>query len=73
MPRTQLFTSRLVGGIQCVLGGMASMFAYIVYVNADMQQILDIDERELGVIMLLLLVFGIFSIVSGAKLLGEER
>jgi len=62
-----------VGGIQCVLGGMASMFAYIVYVNADMQQILDIDERELGVIMLLLLVFGIFSIVSGAKLLGEER
>lgn len=62
-----------MGGIQCVLGGMASMFAYIVYVNADMQQILDIDERELGVIMLLLLVFGIFSIVSGAKLLGEER
>jgi hypothetical protein len=52
---------------------MALMFAYIVYVNADMQQILDIDERELGVIMLLLLVFGIFSIVSGAKLLGEER
>jgi hypothetical protein len=52
---------------------MASVFAYIVYANADMRQILDIGEGEVGIVMLLLLISGIFSIMSGAKLMSEER
>ena len=57
--------SVLIGGTQCVLGGLASTFAYLIYVSQQVQEMLSMSSREVPLFMFLLLVFGMLSIMSG--------
>jgi hypothetical protein len=63
--------SLFVGGIQCVLGGIASVLAYLVFTSRQAQETLSIASREVPLFMFLLLAFGMFSILSGLFLVRE--
>ena len=73
MTKARSFVSWFVGGIQCGLGGLASVFAYLVYTNSSIQEALAIAFDEISLYMFLLLVFGILSILSGLLLVYEEN
>jgi len=64
--------SRIAGGFQCVLGATASIFAYIVYASTPIQEKLSISQGEVTLFMFILLVFGVFSVLSGIVLLHEK-
>jgi uncharacterized protein with PQ loop repeat len=60
--------SLLIGGAQCVLGGLASIFAYLIYASQQVQEMLSVGTREVSLFMFLLLIFGMLSIMSGLLL-----
>ncbi len=66
--------SRFVGGIQCVLGVLASVFAFIIYASLSVRETLAItSEGEVYLYMFLSLIFGVFSILSGLLLVRGEK
>jgi hypothetical protein len=65
--------SRVVGGIQCGLGGFMSVLAYLVYASSPIQNMLGITSDEVYFYMFLFLVFGVFSILSGLLLIQEKN
>ncbi|MEM3458858.1 MAG: hypothetical protein QXN36_08270 [Candidatus Bathyarchaeia archaeon] len=66
--------SRLVGGVQCVLGVVASVFAFIIYASPSMRETIAItSEGEVYLYMFLSLIFGVFSILSGLLLIRGEK
>jgi hypothetical protein len=62
----------IVGGLQCGLGGFASVFAYLVYASSSIRDMLAIASDEVPLYMFLFLVFGMFSILSGFLLVHEK-
>ena len=74
MSKVRKAVSRFVGGIQCVLGVLASVFAFIIYANPSMRETIAItSEGEVYLYMFLSLIFGVFSILSGLLLVSEEK
>jgi hypothetical protein len=65
--------TKVVGMIQCVLGGIASVFAFFVYASSQLQEALAITSREVSLYMFLFSVLGILSIISGMLFLREEN
>lgn len=61
-----------MGGFQCVVGAIASVFAYIVYAGASVREQLSISQDEVTLFMFVFIVFGVFSIASGMILLREK-
>lgn len=72
MAKARRVALRLVGGLQCGSGGLASVFAYLVYASPSMRDALAIASEEVPLYMFLFLVFGMFSILSGFLLVYEE-
>jgi len=73
MIKVRRIASRLVGGIQCGLGGLASVFAFLIYASPLIREALAITYEEVYLYMFLFLVFGVFSILSGLLLVREEE
>jgi hypothetical protein len=73
MTKVRKAVSRIVGGIQCGLGGLMSILAYLVYASSQIQNVLGITSDEVYFYMFLFLVFGVFSIVSGLLLIQEKN
>jgi len=73
MTKTKKVVSRLVGGIQCGLGGIAAVLAYLVYASPTIRDTLSVTSEEVYLYMFLFLVFGMFSIISGLFLAHEEN
>lgn len=66
--------SRLVGGVQCALGVVASVFAFIIYASPSMRETIAITSEGEGYLyMFLSLIFGVFSILSGLLLIRGEK
>jgi|GEM_PF-2380630 hypothetical protein len=66
--------SQFIGGIQCVLGVVASVFAFIIYTSSSMRETLAIaSEGEVYLYMFLSSIFGVFSILSGLLLVRGEK
>jgi len=63
----------VIGGIQCVLGAAASVFAYLVYASPSIRETLSIIPEEVFLLILLFLVFSVVSIASGIILIREDR
>jgi uncharacterized protein with PQ loop repeat len=61
-----------MGGFQCVVGAIASTFAYAIYASASVREELSISQGEVALFMFVFLVFGVFSIVSGMILMHEK-
>ena len=73
MTKVRRAVSRLVGGIQCGLGGLASVFAFLVFASPSIQEALAVTSEEVYLYMFLFLVFGIFSILSGLLVRKEDN
>ncbi|MEM2119201.1 MAG: hypothetical protein QW840_03640 [Candidatus Bathyarchaeia archaeon] len=73
MRKTWRIVSLAIGGTQCVLGGFASIFAYILYANQQIQSAFALSTGEVFLFMFLLSTFGIFSIASGLFLISEKE
>lgn len=73
MAKTRKAVSRFVGEIQCVVGGSASVFAYLIYASQSIRDALAVTFEEVYLYMFLLLVFGMFSILSGLLFIRKEE
>lgn len=74
MTEIRKIVSRFVGGIQCTLGTLASVLAFMIYVSPSMRETIAIaSEGEVYLYMFLLLIFGVFSILSGLLLVRGEK
>jgi lysylphosphatidylglycerol synthetase-like protein (DUF2156 family) len=73
MTNVRRTVSRFVGGIQCVLGMLASVFSFIIYVSPSIRETLAITSEEVYLYMFLSLIFGVFSILSGLLLIRGEK
>jgi hypothetical protein len=72
MRKLRRLVSLFVGGIQCGLGGLASVFAYFIYASSSIRDAFAITSEEIFLYMFLLLVFGVVSILSGIILIRKE-
>jgi len=62
----------VVGALQVAIGVFAVMFACFFYIDfLDVQSMLNISEELLSFYLLVLTVFGFFSIISGLFLFFE--
>jgi len=62
-----------VGLAQSVVGAFATVFAYVLYLNLfGMQAVLNVPQRDVRLYMLVLIVFGLLSIISGLFLVNEQ-
>jgi len=59
----------IIGGIQCGLGGLVSVVAFLIYASSSIRDALAITLEEVYLHIFLFLVFGIFSIFSGLLLI----
>lgn len=65
--------SQFIGGIQCVIGMIATVFAFIIYAYPVVRETIAItSEGELYLYMFLSSIFGVFSILSGLLIIREE-
>jgi len=72
MTRIRKAISKLVGGIQCMLGGLASALVFLVYADPSIRELLAATSKEVPLYMFFFSVFGTFSILSGLLLVREE-
>jgi hypothetical protein len=73
MGRARKAVSWLVGGIQCALGGLGAVVAFLIYASQSLRETLAIAFQDVYVYMFLLLVFSVFSILSGLFLVHREQ
>ena len=65
--------SVFIGLTQSIIGGLAACFAYVLYHNLfDVQVVLDVPPEDVLLYMLVFIVFGLLSIISGLFLLNGE-
>lgn len=65
--------SGLVGGIQCSLGGLAAVFAFMLYASPSTREMLAVTQQEVSLYMFITLIFSILSIMSGLLLIRREN
>jgi hypothetical protein len=72
MGKARRALSRVVGGIQCSLGGMAAALVFLVYASSEVQEALSIVPEDVYLHMFLISVFSVFLILSGWLLISER-
>jgi hypothetical protein len=71
---TRKIFAAIVGTVQTTLGGLAVVFSYFLHIDFfGLQESLNILEEFVPLFMLILTVFGFFSIISGLYLLIERE
>ena len=66
--------SVVVGLTQSIIGASATIFAYLLYYNfLGVQAMLNVPSKDVVLFMLVLIVFGLLSIISGLFLINEEE
>jgi len=56
-----------------MIGAFATVFAYVLYHNFfGIQEILNVPQKDAVFYMLILIVFGLLSIISGLFLVNEQ-
>jgi len=64
--------SKVVGVAQSGIGVLAIIFCYILYYNLfDIQGMLNVSAQNVPLYMLVLLIFGLISVISGFFLIYE--
>jgi hypothetical protein len=62
------------GVAQSIIGSLATVFAYLLYYNfLEVQTVLDVPQKDVVLYMLVLIVFGLLSIISGLFLLSGRE
>ena len=63
-----------LGSVQSVIGSLTTVFAYLLYYNfLDVQTVLNVPQKDVVLYMLVLIVFGLLSIISGLFLLSGHE
>lgn len=73
MSKARMAASKLTGGLQCALGGILSVFAYLVYADQSVRATFSITTQEVSLYMFLALVLAVFSFLSGLLLIKEKH
>lgn len=64
--------SRIVGLMQAIIGGMSLIFAFFLFYNFfDVQAVLGLTGDNIELNMLVFILFGLFSTISGLLLFYE--
>lgn len=71
MVKARKVISQIIGGIQCVLGGLASAFAILIYTSQSIRDTIAVTSDEIYFYMFLFFIFGLFSIMSGLLLVRD--
>ena len=67
-------TSITFGVAQSIIGSLATVFAYLLYYNfLEVQTVLDVPQKDVVLYMLVLIVFGLLSIISGLFMLSGRE
>jgi ABC-type Na+ efflux pump permease subunit len=62
-----------VGLTQSIIGALATIFAYLLYHNfLGIQTMLNVPSKDVILFMLVLIVFGLLSIISGLFLVNKK-
>lgn len=62
-----------IGLAQNVIGALAAIFAFILYYDfSGIQTVLNVPQNDVFFYMLVLIVFGFVSIISGLFLVNEQ-
>lgn len=62
-----------IGFAQYIIGGFAAVCAFLLYYNFfGIQNVLNVPQQDVILYMLILIVFGILSIISGLFLINEK-
>jgi len=65
--------SRAIGLMQSLVGGLAIFLAFLCYYNVfDVQVMLGFSIENVELYMLVFIIFGLFSIISGLFLFYEQ-
>jgi len=65
--------SFIVGIAQCAIGGLGSVFAYVLYHNFfNIQAVLNMPSQDALLYLLILIAFGLLSTISGLFLMNEQ-
>jgi len=63
----------VVGLMQSVIGVFVTVFSYVLYHNfLGIQAVLNVPQKDVVLYMLILIVFGLLSIISGLFLVIER-
>ena len=63
-----------IGVAQGSMGVLASVLAYILYHNFfSVQEILSVSSQDVAYFMMVLIVFGVLSVISGLFLLASNE
>ena len=65
--------SWVVGGIQCIAGGLATVFAFLTFASSSTRDSLSIASDETYLYMFLFTILGVFLISSGLVLVWEGK
>jgi len=69
---TRKIISRVVGVVQSVIGAITIIFAYAIHSNFfNMQSTMGISAKSLPLYVLILVIFGFLSIISGLFLIQD--
>ena len=71
MGKARKALSKLVGGIQCGLGGIVAVLALLVYASLAVREALAIASEEVYLYIFAFMVFSAISIASGSILIWE--
>jgi len=65
--------SIFIGTAQGVMGAFATVFAYVLYHNFfNVQEVFNVPAQDVVLYMLIFIVFGSLSIISGLFLVNEQ-
>ena len=63
-----------IGVAQSSMGVLASVFAYILYHNFfSVQQILNVPSQDIAYFMMVSIVFGVLSVISGLFIVASNE
>jgi hypothetical protein len=64
--------SKVVGLLQAFVGGMSLIFAFLLFYDLfGVQAVLGLSRENIELYMLIFIIFGLFSIISGLLLFYE--
>jgi hypothetical protein len=65
--------SKIVGLTQTAIGGIAIVFAFLMYYNAfGIQTMVGVSVESIGLYLWVFIIFGLLSVISGLFLFNER-
>lgn len=71
--KTRKILSQIIGLMQAAIGGVAIVFAFLIFYNIfNIQTMLGATEADIGFYFSIFIIVGILSVISGLFLLYQQ-